>query len=58
MGSQFHFYMETLIACCIPTEDGLDVFCSTQDQDTLQSAIANCLGIQRARYFLTLAASV
>lgn len=49
MGSQFHFYMETLVASCSPTEDGLDVYCSTQDQDTLQTTIANCLGMQKAR---------
>lgn len=49
IGTQYHFYMETLVTVCIPTEDGIDVHCATQDQDSVQTAIADCLKIQKAQ---------
>lgn len=49
IGNQYHFYMETIVASCVPVEDGMDVYCSTQDQDSIQSAVAHCVGIERAQ---------
>ena len=49
IGTQYHFYMETLVAVCIPVEDGINVFCSTQDQDAVQNAIARCLKLHKAQ---------
>ncbi len=50
IGNQYHMYMETLIAACVPTEDGMDVYCATQDQDAVQTAVARCLKLQKAQY--------
>ena len=49
IGTQFHFYMETLVALCIPVEEGMNVFCSTQYQDAVQNAIARCLNLNKAQ---------
>ena len=45
-------YMETHVTLCVPVEDGIDVHCSTQDGDAVQTAIANSLGMPKARYIL------
>lgn len=50
IGTQYHMYMETLIAACAPVEDGMDVYCATQDQDAVQNAVARCLKLQKAQY--------
>ncbi|CAL8110869.1 unnamed protein product [Orchesella dallaii] len=42
---QYHFHMETQTCLCIPREDGMDVYSSTQSIDHVQAAIANCLNI-------------
>ncbi|XP_048511551.1 indole-3-acetaldehyde oxidase-like isoform X3 [Athalia rosae] len=44
-GSQYHYTMETQSCVCVPLEDGIDVFTSTQGVDLSQNAIAACLGI-------------
>ena len=49
IGSQYHMYMETLIAACTPVEDGMDVYCATQDQDAVQNAVAQCLKLPKSR---------
>lgn len=49
IGTQYHFYMETLVAVCIPVEDGMNVYCSTQDQDAVQNAVARCLKLHKAQ---------
>lgn len=49
IGTQYHFYMETLVTLCVPTEDGMNVYCATQDQDAVQNAIARCLNFQKAQ---------
>lgn len=49
IGTQYHFYMETLVAACVPVEDGMDVFCATQDQDAVQNAVARCLSLNKAQ---------
>ncbi|XP_046687709.1 xanthine dehydrogenase-like isoform X2 [Homalodisca vitripennis] len=45
MDTQYHFMMETLACVTIPTEDGLDVYCTTQWPQTAQEAIALVLNI-------------
>ncbi|XP_053383770.1 uncharacterized protein LOC123535779 [Mercenaria mercenaria] len=40
MGTQYHFHMETQASLCVPREDGMDVYTTTQWLDMSQSAIA------------------
>ena len=49
IGSQYHFYMETHVTLSVPTSDGIDVFCSTQDGDEVQTAIADCLDLKKSQ---------
>lgn len=49
IGGQYHFYMETLVSLCIPTEDGVDLYCATQDQDAVQNVVAQSLRIDKCR---------
>ena len=49
IGGQYHFHMETHVTSCVPTEDGMDVYCSTQYQDAVQSVIADCLNMERSQ---------
>lgn len=45
IGSQFHFSMEPQTTVCVPAEDGIDVYTSTQWIDFTNQAIAECLNI-------------
>ena len=46
-GSQYHFYMETLSALCIPKEDNqIQLYATTQWMDFTQNLVAAALGIQ------------
>lgn len=45
IGSQFHFSTETQTCIVTPTEDGMDVYSSTQWLDHVHVAIANSLNI-------------
>lgn len=48
LGSQYHFYMETLVALCIPKEDNqIQLYASTQWMDFTQNLVAAALGIQK-----------
>ncbi|KAL9699930.1 hypothetical protein quinque_003371 [Culex quinquefasciatus] len=42
---QFHFSMESQMCICVPTEDGMDVYSSTQWVDICQIAVAQALNI-------------
>ncbi|CAG0914560.1 unnamed protein product [Notodromas monacha] len=44
-GSQHHFYLETQVCVCRPTEDGIDVFAATQWIDKVQLAVSSILNI-------------
>ncbi|KAK0168931.1 hypothetical protein PV327_002687 [Microctonus hyperodae] len=48
-GNQYHFTMEPQSCVCIPTEDGIDVYPTSQFIDLTQTSIATCLGIPNNR---------
>ena len=48
LGSQYHYYMETLTAMCRPKEDNqIQLWANTQWMDFTQSLVAGALGIQK-----------
>lgn len=49
LGSQFHFAMEALAARVIPTEDGYDVFCTSQWPKETQATVAQVLEVPAHR---------
>lgn len=50
IGSQYHLNMEAHAARVIPTEDGCDVFCTTQWPTETQSTTAQVLAIPANKY--------
>lgn len=44
--TQYHFHMETQQCVCVPTEDGMDVYSSTQRIDNVQVAISEMLKVK------------
>jgi hypothetical protein len=51
-GTQYHFTMETQQCVCVPTDDGMDVYPSSQWMDLAQVGIAEALGMPENRYVL------
>jgi len=45
IGNQYHVYMETLTSVCYPTEDGIEVYCTSQDITAVQTAVASSLNL-------------
>lgn len=45
IGSQYHYTMETQTTVCLPAEDGIDVYSSTQYVDFTQVSVARTLNI-------------
>jgi len=46
-GTQYHYHMETQTSLCLPTEDGIDVFTTTQFIDNVQFAISQITGFPK-----------
>ncbi|XP_055537409.1 xanthine dehydrogenase-like [Wyeomyia smithii] len=45
LGGQYHFSMETQTCICVPIEDGMDIYSSTQWVDLVQVPVARMLNI-------------
>lgn len=48
LDTQFHFYMENQVAVCEQTEDGYEVYSSTQWIDLVQNAVTQVLGLSNS----------
>ncbi|XP_072742748.1 uncharacterized protein [Anoplolepis gracilipes] len=46
LGSQYHYTMETQSCVCVPADDGMDVYPTTQWIDCVQVAIATVLNVK------------
>lgn len=47
---QYHYTLETQSAVCIPTEDGLDLYPSSQSADHTQIVVSQVLNIPEHKY--------
>ncbi|XP_018360424.1 PREDICTED: LOW QUALITY PROTEIN: xanthine dehydrogenase-like [Trachymyrmex cornetzi] len=45
-GGQYHHTLETQSCVCVPVDDDIDVYPSSQWMDLIQVSIANCLNVQ------------
>lgn len=43
--TQYHYHMETQQCLCVPCEDGMDIFSSSQWSDTVQVSVAEVLNV-------------
>ena len=50
IGNQYHVYMETLTSVCYPTEDGIEVYCTSQDITAVQTAVASSLNLLSSQF--------
>ena len=50
MGSQYHFYMETIVCISKPADDGFDLELPTQDMATVANVVSKSLNIPSNRY--------
>lgn len=57
-GAQYHFTMELQTCVVYPTEDGMDVYSSTQWLHHTTVAIANCLNILNSKYVWSISKNV
>lgn len=46
LNGQYHYTMETQTVVCVPTEDGMNVYPSTQGPDNVQIAISQVINMQ------------
>ncbi|XP_065095835.1 uncharacterized protein LOC135717607 [Ochlerotatus camptorhynchus] len=46
---QYHYTLETQTCICVPKEDGMDVYCATQDIDHAQVTIAGVLKLPQSK---------
>jgi xanthine dehydrogenase/oxidase len=49
LGTQFHFYLENQIAIASPTDDGFEIYSSTQYIDLVQRVVSIVLGINASK---------
>lgn len=47
--TQYHMHMETQQCVCVPTEDGMDIYSSTQWVDNVHVAVAEVLNVPQNR---------
>ncbi|XP_052242919.1 uncharacterized protein LOC127852926 [Dreissena polymorpha] len=47
LGDQYHFHMENQASLCVPKEDGMDVFTTTQSIDFTQTSISQVTGLSK-----------
>ncbi|KAK7112653.1 uncharacterized protein [Littorina saxatilis] len=43
IGQQYHFYMETICSLCVPGEEGMEVYITTQAGDVIQIGVSGIL---------------
>ncbi|XP_062550714.1 uncharacterized protein LOC134215573 [Armigeres subalbatus] len=46
LGGQYHYSMETQTCFCVPIEDGMDIYASTQSTNFMLAAVSQALGVQ------------
>ena len=49
IGGQDHFYLETQISLAVPQEDGVFLYCSTQNPTEVQKLVAEVIGLKMSQ---------
>ena len=49
IGGQDHFYLETQISLAVPQEDGIFLYCSTQNPTEVQKLVAEVIGLKMSQ---------
>ncbi|XP_046576122.1 probable aldehyde oxidase 2 [Haliotis rubra] len=52
-GSNYHFYMENQVTVCVPSEERLDVYSSTQSSELTQGAVSMVTGLPMNNIIVT-----